>query len=473
MPSEKRQLVRLQMNAIGVIDFEQNSFSLDAILYDSRLGAFPLTGGMAMRLNWGAAPAFALSIGGFHPAFKAPANFPTLDRLAISFSNTERFSPAGRVLRRDHVQHGAFGAKLELFAKAGKFSMDGRVGLTCYSIQSVRVRRRPLRFGADQGGSAQPAQSQSHGRAVGPRRCTSRARRRSKSSVAISRSARQDARRGRAPPQLEPVNVAEQLSVALNDARNWSGQLAEAERRLVTLREAAAPDQISLHPLGRLSVKQNVVPLELEIARFGNTTPQGARLFKITGLSVNGKGVAFDREKDFFAPAQFLALSDDETLAAPSFERMTAGLSVGAESFLFATNDADTSIRSDHLRERSSLIRARRRTANRVRSRRWLPSARSFSTDILPWEPRPAVNCGGRARRGTRPPPARRAGEKGLDQSPRPRTVRPRTRPASHPARSFLTPNPSGFADFKRENPIKAKTLMLLAYERRRSGRLG
>lgn len=343
MPSEKRQLVRLQMNAIGVIDFEQNSFSLDAILYDSRLGAFPLTGGMAMRLNWGAAPAFALSIGGFHPAFKAPANFPVLDRLAISFSNTERFRLRAEcyvAITSNTVQ---FGAKLELFAKAGKFSIEGRVGF------DVLVQFSPFGYVAGLYASVQLKMGSRNllkvkvtGELSGPRPMHIKGKATFEIfwcdfSVGFDKTLVE----GEPPPQLESVNVAEQLSVALNDARNWSGQLAEGERRLVTLREAAAPDQISLHPLGRLSVKQNVVPLELEIARFGNTTPQGARLFKITGLSVNGQGVAFDREKDFFAPAQFLALSDDEKLAAPSFERMTAGLSVGAESFLFATNDAD------------------------------------------------------------------------------------------------------------------------------------
>ncbi len=37
MPSEKHALLRLQMNALGVIDFDRRSVSLDAVLYDSRL----------------------------------------------------------------------------------------------------------------------------------------------------------------------------------------------------------------------------------------------------------------------------------------------------------------------------------------------------------------------------------------------------------------------------------------------------
>ncbi len=44
---------------------------------------------------------------------------------------------------------------------------------------------------------------------------------------------------------------------------------------------------------------------------------------------MNGGGVPFDRVKDFFAPAQFLELNDDEKLSAPSFEPMVAGISIG------------------------------------------------------------------------------------------------------------------------------------------------
>ena len=96
-----------------------------------------------------------------------------------------------------------------------------------------------------------------------------------------------------------------------------------------------------MHPLAQLAVKQTVVPLELQIAKFGDAKPAGANLFKITGFSVNGKSVQFDRVKDFFAPAQFLNLSDDEKLTAPSFEPMVAGVSAGNDSFIFTSNNDD------------------------------------------------------------------------------------------------------------------------------------
>ena len=78
LPSRENDLVRLQMDAIGVIDFDQGTAALDATLYDSRLlKKFVLTGDMAMRLKWEGSPNFALAVGGLHPAFNPPPTFPS------------------------------------------------------------------------------------------------------------------------------------------------------------------------------------------------------------------------------------------------------------------------------------------------------------------------------------------------------------------------------------------------------------
>ena len=90
-----------------------------------------------------------------------------------------------------------------------------------------------------------------------------------------------------------------------------------------------------------MSVKQTVVPLEQDIAKFGNATPADARRFDIGPVTMNGGGVSFDRVQDFFAPAQFLELSDDEKLTAPSFEPMVAGVSIGQQTIQFTGNDQD------------------------------------------------------------------------------------------------------------------------------------
>jgi hypothetical protein len=98
---------------------------------------------------------------------------------------------------------------------------------------------------------------------------------------------------------------------------------------------------IRIHPLGQLSIKQKIVPLDLKISRFGNTVPSGANTFTISSVTIGGKNVSLRPAMDFFAPSQFLDLSDDEKLAAPSFESMKAGIALGTPGYLTATNDLD------------------------------------------------------------------------------------------------------------------------------------
>jgi hypothetical protein len=344
MPSEKNDLLRLQMSALGVIDFDQRSIALDAVLYDSRLaGKFPVTGSMALRVNWGSDRVLALSIGGFHPAFKPPPAFPVLERLAITFSNSSDFRLRAEKYVAITSNTLQFGAKVELFARAGGFAIAGMLGY------DVLIQFDPFAFEA---GFQASVQLQYHsqnlfkvsvkGELSGPRPLHIRG----KATFEIfwcDISVRFDKTlvSGERPAGRPPVNVTEQLLTALNDRRNWGGQLSESDRGIVTLRETATEEAIFLHPLGRLSVKQTVVPLDLDIDKFGNAVPADAHRFSLRNVTMNQEGVSFERVQDFFAPAQFLELTDDEKLTAPSFEPMVAGISLGQEAVQFTANDED------------------------------------------------------------------------------------------------------------------------------------
>ena len=108
LPKRENDLVRLQMDAVGVIDFDQGTAALDATLYDSRLlKKFVLTGDMAMRLNWEGSPNFALAVGGLHPAFNPPPNFPKLERIAINLVCGRQPAHSLRGLLRADLQHRA------------------------------------------------------------------------------------------------------------------------------------------------------------------------------------------------------------------------------------------------------------------------------------------------------------------------------------------------------------------------------
>ena len=344
LPTEKNDLIRLQLNALGVIDFDQSSISLDATLFDSRLvGKFPITGGMAMRLNWGSAPVFALSVGGFHPAFKPPANFPVPDRLAISFSNSDDLKLRAEcyyALTSNTLQ---WGAKAQLTASSGGFSIDGHIGY------DVLIQFDPFSFVADFSASVQLKYHSSNlfkvsvdGELSGPQPLHVKGKATFEIfwcdfSVGFDRTLVD----GAAPPKLAPVNVNDLLVAALSDDRNWAAQLSDKDRRMVTFVDAPASGLIRIHPLGQVSIKQKVVPLDLKISRFGNTVPSSANTFTISSVTIGGRNVSLQPAMDFFAPSQFLDLSDDEKLAAPSFESMKAGIALGTPGYLTATNDLD------------------------------------------------------------------------------------------------------------------------------------
>src|SRR5262249_50066951 len=136
---------------------------------------------------------------------------------------------------------------------------------------------------------------------------------------------------GDRPPPPPAINVLNELAQALADPRNWQEALPVGERKVVTVRELQTPNEVTIHPLGKFGVKQTVVPLNLtrDIDKFGSTTPSGPRRFSITSVTVSGLVQKPTLQTDFFAPAQFFEMTDDEKIASPSFDTMEAGFMVG------------------------------------------------------------------------------------------------------------------------------------------------
>lgn len=345
LPRPENDLVRLQMDAVGVLDFDQGTAALDAALHDSRLlKKFTLTGEMAMRLKWQGSPNFALAVGGLHPAFNPPPAFPKLQRIAIDLSSGDnpRFRcEAYFALTSNTVQ---FGARAELFASGAGFSIQGEVGF------DVLIQFDPFFFLAEfhaqlqlKRGSTNLFKVRLEGSLAGPRPLHIKG----KATFEIlwwDVSIRVDKTlvEGVKPPPPEPIAVLPRLMEALGNSGNWITQLPGSQRQLVTLRpRTAAPTEVFLHPLGSLTVKQSVVPLDIDISRFGQAAPSGARRFTITSVTVGGNVETKDPIRDFFAPAQFFEMSDDEKLSRPSFEVMSAGVGVAANEIAFTGNTGD------------------------------------------------------------------------------------------------------------------------------------
>jgi len=345
LPRPDRELVRLQMDAVGVIDFDQSTAALDATLHDSRLlNKFTLTGDMAMRMNWGSSPNFALAVGGLHPAFNPPPNFPKLERIAINLSNGD--NPRLRcesyfALTSNTVQ---FGAHAELLASAAGFTVHGEIGY------DVLIQFDPFSFVADfqaqlqlKRGSTNLFMVELKGSLAGPRPLHIKG----KASFSIlwwsvSVSIDKVLVEGEKPPLPDPIDVLPRLQEALGLAANWTTKLPAQQRPLVELRaDATVSADVLLHPLGTLTIKQNVVPLNVDISRFGQTPPAGATRFSISNINLAGSDEHFNTVRDFFARAQFFEMTDDEKLSAPSFDQMDAGVTFGSDDVTFTDQAGD------------------------------------------------------------------------------------------------------------------------------------
>ena len=95
-----------------------------------------------------------------------------------------------------------------------------------------------------------------------------------------------------------------------------------------------------LDPLGRLQVKQQVVPLNTgrDIDIFGGAPVRGAKRFAVKA-ALNGESYAGERCAISLRRRSTLRLSDDDKLAGPSFEEMEAGLVFGSEALSFAATE--------------------------------------------------------------------------------------------------------------------------------------
>ncbi|MGH8188704.1 MAG: DUF6603 domain-containing protein, partial [Steroidobacteraceae bacterium] len=128
LPTRENDLVRLNMDAMGIINLGRMDVEIDAVLVDSRLAhKFVLTGNMALRASM-AQRSFLMSVGGFNPRFTPPLAMPKLQRITIALAsgNNPRLTcEAYFAITSNTVQ---FGARAELYAAAFGFSIEGEVG---------------------------------------------------------------------------------------------------------------------------------------------------------------------------------------------------------------------------------------------------------------------------------------------------------------------------------------------------------
>ena len=151
LPTQDEAVVELNLDVGGVLDFPNKKFSLDASLHDSYVGDFPITGDMAMRMNWGQNPNFALSLGGFNPHYNPPAGFPKLKPVSVdlgSNGNPSIVLSGYMALTSNTAQ---LGAKVQANISKDGASISGFLSFDALFVFS------PFSFEADIEGASAPA----------------------------------------------------------------------------------------------------------------------------------------------------------------------------------------------------------------------------------------------------------------------------------------------------------------------------
>ena len=331
LPDPKAAVLEMHMDLLGTIDFTADEGSLDAVLHDSRLAHYPLTGAMAMRACWaGSSKEFLLAIGGFNPAFQPPASFPTLPRVAINMKSGSiaKLNLAGYVAVTSNTLQ--IGANIDLavgvdgFGISGYLNFDTLIQFSPFHFEADISGGIELTAGGDDLMSLDLAASMS---GPSPWHVAGKVHF-SILGFGVSKSFSETFGDSSTQPALQSVDVGAALRAALGDPRNYSASLTTNQNGLVSVRTPTTTGVALGHPAASLNIDQRIVPLGLTIARFGAAPPQGDKLFTITATTVDGNTATTVPLNDEFAPAQFLDLSDDQELSSPSFESFDAGVSV-------------------------------------------------------------------------------------------------------------------------------------------------
>jgi hypothetical protein len=281
---------------------------------------------MAVRAGFLDAPSFLVAFGGFHPAYDPPEDFPELEPVTVSLDTGDalRISLGGYfALASNAVQTGA---RAELWAGAEGFTVEGGtsfnailqwdpfwfsvalrmwISVTAAGIELLGVLLKGKLGGPNPWKVSGKAEFRLLGVAT---------------SFDFDESFGELAREG--PP--EQADAAQLVRDALAAADAWSGLPPVGPDPVVV---ADAGSEVAVHPSGRIQALQRLVPLDLELECYGTAVVVGE-----STVSVQVKGFAADDVEDaldWFAGAQYVRMSEDEQLSAPSFERMKAGVIVG------------------------------------------------------------------------------------------------------------------------------------------------
>lgn len=328
LPTEASPLVLLQVTFIGAIEFDKRRIWFFASLFESRVLFITLDGEMGLLMDFSDNPNFVLSVGGFHPRYKAPAlPFPSPRRISLSIID-ESFARV-RVdgyfaVTSNSVQ---FGSRTEMFFGFDALSVEGHLGFDAllqfsplYFIVEVSCGFGVKVFGVGvfgvhlRGSLEGPAPWRVRGSAE-------------ISLLFFSIDVDVDVTFGeRNSDTLPPIAVMPLLLAEFDKPANWVASLPPSGQLLVSLRKLGEADGLVLHPVGVLRVSQRALPLNLEFQKVGNQKNSDVNRLSIEVEAVGLQVSATARES--FARAQYQEMDDAAKLSQPPFEKLEGGVDI-------------------------------------------------------------------------------------------------------------------------------------------------
>ena len=337
---EEEAVVILRIDFGGIVDIPGKAISFDGTFEGSKVAVFTLTGDIALRLNFGEQPNFALAAGGFYPNYPAPADFPNLRRLALQLANSDNprlrieayfaFTPAtlqfgGRAELYYGVDTGAWG----FFEVDAGASFDVIITFPSTFVASFNVhvllRRNHQPFmGVEldvrlSGAEPLVLDGKATFHFLGDH------------DLPFHKSIGEE----RPAQNLDPVNAAETVRGALADPSAWSAQPPDGSVFVRTLVPEGDNAVTYVHPWGSLAIHQKVAPLGVELAKFGEAGVSGPTKLELSHIKTFGVEVpttGMPVVKEHFAPSQFFNLTKQQRVTQPAFERMQAGVEAAARN---------------------------------------------------------------------------------------------------------------------------------------------
>lgn len=322
LPTERFALVRLEANVVGRAD--AHGLAIDATLANSHIVGILVEGDIRLRMLTTGGGLFALSAGGFHPAFPAPDGMADMRRVGmhLSYGPLRARLEAYVAVTTSSAQ---FGARVELQVGAGGWGIQGHMSFdTLFLFDPFRFELDYSARVAVQAAGIDVVGVSLSGHLAGPApwRISGRASVR----VLLARipvpfptlTWGDEAQHPALPPAPDPVA---ELERELRRRESWT-TTTDGAAAFVRLRPRAG-DRGAVHPWAQIGFRQRRVPLGETLARMDGI-PLGAPV----ALRVDcPTGRLTFHDEDFVAP-QFFDVDDAQRLAGAGFTSCPASFDV-------------------------------------------------------------------------------------------------------------------------------------------------